>query len=79
MKKTRARKSHATVPLTCKCNKSSANCVITFAGKSNWAGQGALKGFYVNCEVTLLKSQHFIFADPSPYKKLLNDVLQPMP
>ena len=25
----------------------------TFAGKSNWAVQGALKGFYVNCEVTL--------------------------
>jgi len=27
---------------------------ITFAGKSNWAVQGVLKGFYVNCEFGLL-------------------------
>ena len=26
---------------------------ITFACKSNWAGTLPLKGFYVNCEVTL--------------------------
>jgi len=30
--------------------------IITFAGKSNWAVQGAQKGFYVNCEMPLEKS-----------------------
>ena len=39
---------------------------VIFACKSNWAGTGPLKGFYVNCELALLKSKNFIFGGPSP-------------